>query len=99
MVGLIKVLVLEGVEYGIIVNVICFGYVKILLVEKQILEQAKFYGMMEEEVIEKVFFKVYVVKDFVKVEILGVLVFFLVGEGVVIVIGIVILVDGGWVVK
>lgn len=99
MVGLIKVLVLEGVEYGIIVNVICLGYVKILLVEKQILEQAKFYGMIEEEVMEKVFFKVYVVKDFVKVEILGVLVFFLVGEGVVIVIGIVILVDGGWVVR
>lgn len=32
-VGLIKVVVLEGVEYGICCNVICLGYVYMLLVE------------------------------------------------------------------
>lgn len=99
MVGLTKVLALEGAEHGITANAICPGYVKTPLVEKQIPEQAKSHGMTEEEVTEKVFLKAHAVKDFVKVETLGALALFLAGEGAATVTGTAIPVDGGWAAK
>ncbi|MCR9191183.1 MAG: 3-hydroxybutyrate dehydrogenase [Gammaproteobacteria bacterium] len=52
--GLCRVVALEGAEHGVRSNVICPGYVRTPLVEKQIPEQAKELGMSEEEVIKKV---------------------------------------------
>ena len=53
--GLCRVVALEGAEHGVRANVICPGYVRTPLVEKQIPEQAKELNMTEAEVIKKVF--------------------------------------------
>lgn len=52
--GLSRVVALEGAEHGVRSNVICPGYVLTPLVEKQIPEQAKTLGISEEEVVKKV---------------------------------------------
>lgn len=52
--GLCKVVAKEGAEYGVRANVICPGYVRTPLVDKQIPEQAKELGISEEDVIKKV---------------------------------------------
>ncbi len=54
LVGLCKVVAKEGAKYGVRANVICPGYVRTPLVDKQIPEQAKTLGISENEVIKKV---------------------------------------------
>jgi 3-hydroxybutyrate dehydrogenase len=55
--GLAKVVAKEGAEHGVRANVICPGFVRTPLVEKQIPEQAKELGMSEADVIKKVMLK------------------------------------------
>lgn len=55
--GLAKVVAKEGAKDKIRTNVICPGFVRTPLVEKQIPEQAKEFGISEEEVIKKVMLK------------------------------------------
>ena len=50
LVGLAKVVAKEGVKHGVRANVICPGFVRTPLVEKQIPEQAKELGISEDEV-------------------------------------------------
>jgi 3-hydroxybutyrate dehydrogenase len=52
--GLARVISKEGAEHGVRANVICPGFVKTPLVEKQIPEQARDLGISEKEVVEKV---------------------------------------------
>ena len=52
--GLARVISKEGAEHGVRANVICPGFVKTPLVEKQIPEQAKALGISEKEVVEKI---------------------------------------------
>ncbi len=52
--GLARVIAREGGTQGVRTNVICPGFVKTPLVEKQIPEQAKTLGISEEEVVKKV---------------------------------------------
>ena len=52
--GLCKVVAKEGAEHGVFANVVCPGFVRTPLVDKQIPEQAKALGISEEEVIKKV---------------------------------------------
>ena len=52
--GLSRVIAKEGGPQGVRCNVICPGYVKTPLVEKQIPEQAKTLGISEEEVVKRV---------------------------------------------
>ena len=52
--GLARVLAKEGAAHGVRTNVICPGFVKTPLVEKQIPEQAKTLGISEEEVVKRV---------------------------------------------
>ncbi|MCP1290598.1 3-hydroxybutyrate dehydrogenase [Chromobacterium sp. S0633] len=52
--GLCRVLAKEGAEYNVRAHVICPGFVRTPLVEKQIPEQAKELGISEEEVIKRV---------------------------------------------
>ena len=47
----------EGAKHGVRANVICPGFVRTPLVEKQIPEQAKTLGITEEEVIKNVMLK------------------------------------------
>ncbi len=55
--GLSKVLAKEGAKYKVRTNVICPGFVRTPLVEKQIPEQASELGISEEEVVKKVMLK------------------------------------------
>jgi 3-hydroxybutyrate dehydrogenase len=54
LIGLCKVIAREGAEYGVRCNVICPGFVRTPLVDKQIPEQAKTLGISEQDVIKKV---------------------------------------------
>ena len=47
----------EGAKYGVRSNVICPGFVRTPLVDKQIPEQAKALGISEDDVIKKVMLK------------------------------------------
>lgn len=55
--GLAKVIAKEGAAHNIRSNVICPGFVRTPLVEKQIPEQAKSFGISQEEVIKKIMLK------------------------------------------
>lgn len=55
--GLCKVVALEGAKFGVRANVICPGFVRTPLVEKQIPQQAAKLGISEEEVVKKVLLK------------------------------------------
>lgn len=57
LIGLAKVVAKEGAEHGVRANVICPGYVRTPLVEKQIPEQAKRLGITEEQVVRDVMLK------------------------------------------
>jgi 3-hydroxybutyrate dehydrogenase len=57
LIGLAQVVAKEGAAHGVRANVICPGFVRTPLVEKQIPEQAKELGMSEDDVIKKVMLK------------------------------------------
>jgi 3-hydroxybutyrate dehydrogenase len=52
--GLARAAAKEGAKIGVRTNVICPGFVRTPLVEKQIPEQARTLGISEEEVVKKV---------------------------------------------
>ena len=57
LIGLAKTVAKEGAKHGVAANVICPGFVRTPLVEKQIPEQAKTLGITEEEVVRNVMLK------------------------------------------
>ena len=57
LIGLCKTMAKEGAKHNIRANVICPGFVRTPLVEKQIPEQAKTLGISEEDVVKKVMLK------------------------------------------
>jgi 3-hydroxybutyrate dehydrogenase len=52
--GLARVIAKEGAAHGVRANVICPGFVRTALVDKQIPEQAKALGISENDVIKKI---------------------------------------------
>ena len=68
LVGLAKVVAKEGAKHGVRANVICPGFVRTPLVEKQIPEQAKALGISEEEVVKTVMLKETVDGEFTTVD-------------------------------
>jgi 3-hydroxybutyrate dehydrogenase len=66
--GLCKVVAKEGASYGVRANLVCPGFVKTPLVEKQIPEQAKSLGISEERVIKEVMLKETVDGEFTSLE-------------------------------
>jgi 3-hydroxybutyrate dehydrogenase len=57
LIGLARVVAKEGASHGVRANVICPGFVRTPLVERQIPEQAKALAISEEEVVRKVMLK------------------------------------------
>jgi 3-hydroxybutyrate dehydrogenase len=96
MVGLTKVVALEGAEFGITANAICPGYVWTPLVEKQINDQAKSHNIARDVVIRDVFLKNQPTKRFATVAEMGALAVFLCSEGAASITGTALPVDGGW---
>jgi 3-hydroxybutyrate dehydrogenase len=68
LIGLCRVVAKEGAAHGVRANVICPGFVRTPLVDKQIPEQARELGISEEEVIKKVMLKDTVDGEFTAVE-------------------------------
>jgi len=68
LIGLAKVVAKEGAAHGVRANVICPGFVRTPLVDKQIPEQAKELGISEEQVIKTVMLKETVDGEFTTVE-------------------------------
>jgi 3-hydroxybutyrate dehydrogenase len=68
LVGLAKVVAKEGAKHGVRANVICPGFVRTPLVDKQIPEQAKVLGLTEQQVIKGVMLKDTVDGEFTTVE-------------------------------
>jgi 3-hydroxybutyrate dehydrogenase len=57
LIGLCEVVAKEGAAHGVRANIICPGFVRTPLVEKQIPEQAKVLNISEEEVIKEIMLK------------------------------------------
>ncbi len=68
LIGLCKTVAKEGAAHGVRANVICPGFVRTPLVEKQIPEQAKELGISEEDVVKKVMLKETVDGEFTTVD-------------------------------
>lgn len=94
--GLTKVIALEGANTGVTANAICPGYVKTPLVEKQIADQAKAHNLSEKDVVEKVLLKKQPIKDFVDIEAISQLALYLTQPYASSVTGASFLLDGGW---
>ncbi len=95
-VGLTKVVALEGAEFGITANAICPGYVWTPLVEKQIDDQAKAHNISRDQVIRDVLLAQQPNKKFATVEQLGALAVFLASDAGASITGAALPVDGGW---
>ena len=57
LIGLAKVVAKEGAEFNVRANVVCPGFVRTPLVDKQIPEQAKQFGISEADVIKTIMLK------------------------------------------
>ena len=68
LIGLAKVVAKEGAAHGVRANVICPGFVRTPLVEKQIPEQARELGISEADVVKTVMLKETVDGEFTSVE-------------------------------
>ncbi|WP_238366592.1 3-hydroxybutyrate dehydrogenase [Mesobacterium pallidum] len=95
-VGMTKVTALETAKEDITCNAICPGYVLTPLVESQIPDTAKKYGMTEEEAKEKVILERQPSKQFATVEQIGGTAVFLCSDAAAQITGTTISVDGGW---
>ncbi|WP_172295110.1 3-hydroxybutyrate dehydrogenase [Pseudoruegeria sp. HB172150] len=95
-VGMTKVIGLETAKEPITCNAICPGYVLTPLVEAQIPDTAKEYGISEDEAIEKVILLKQPSKEFVTVEQIGGIALFLCSDAASQITGTTISADGGW---
>jgi 3-hydroxybutyrate dehydrogenase len=95
-VGFTKVTALETAGKGVTCNAVCPGYVLTPLVEAQIPDTMKEYGMDRETVIREVMLARQPSKEFATVEQLGGTVNFLCSDAAAQITGTTISVDGGW---
>ena len=96
-IGLTKVVALEGAEFGVTCNAICPGYVWTPLVEKQIDDQARAHSIPRDQVIKEVFLKQQPSKRFAQVDEMAALAVFLCSDGAASITGSALPVDGGWI--
>lgn len=94
--GLTKVTALETAQEPITCNAICPGYVLTPMVEQQIPDTAREYGISEEEAVEKVILLKQPSKEFVTVEQLAGMALFLCSDAAAQVTGTTLTADGGW---
>ncbi|MHB8530839.1 MAG: 3-hydroxybutyrate dehydrogenase, partial [Caulobacteraceae bacterium] len=94
--GLTRAVALEVATSGITCNAICPGYVKTVLVERQISDQARARAMSEEAVMTDVILAAQPTKRFVEISELAGLLLYLVSDAGASVNGAALSVDGGW---
>jgi 3-hydroxybutyrate dehydrogenase len=96
LIGLAKVVAKEGAAHRVRANVICPGFVRTPLVDKQIPEQAKELGISEQEVIKNVMLKETVDGEFTTVDDVAQTALFLASFGSNALTGQSIVVSHGW---
>ena len=94
--GLARVIAKEGAAHNVRANVICPGFVKTPLVEKQIPEQAKELGISEERVVKEIMLAETVDKEFTTVEDVAELALFLAAFETNALTGQSIVISHGW---
>lgn len=94
--GLCRVVAKEGAEHGVRANLICPGFVRTPLVDKQIPEQARDLGISEEEVIRNVMLKNTVDGEFTTVQDVAQTALFLAGFQTNALTGQSLIVSHGW---
>ena len=97
--GLARVVAKEGGTRGVRANVVCPGFVRTPLVDKQIPEQAKALGISEEEVVKNVMLRETVDGEFTTVEDVANTVAFLAGFESSALTGQSVIVSHGWSMK
>src|SRR5215472_11719455 len=96
LVGLAKVVAKEGAAHGVRANVICPGFVRTPLVEKQIPEQARELGISEADVVKNVMLKETVDGEFTTVDDVAQTALFLASFGSNALTGQSVVVSHGW---
>ncbi|WP_442678215.1 3-hydroxybutyrate dehydrogenase [Sphingomonas sp. ASY06-1R] len=96
LIGLAKVVAKEGAKHNVRANVICPGFVRTPLVDKQIPEQAQTLGISEEDVISKVMLKDTIDGEFTTVNDVALTALFLAGFPTNALTGQSIMVTHGW---
>jgi 3-hydroxybutyrate dehydrogenase len=94
--GLVKVLALEGAEVGISASALCPSYVRTPLVEAQIAAQARAHGVSEERVLEDVILAPQAVKRLLEPDEVAEAAAYLLGPGGRAVSGAPFVMDLGW---
>jgi 3-hydroxybutyrate dehydrogenase len=94
--GLVKVLALEGAEQGIAATAICPGYVRTPIVESQIDAQSRATGVPPERVVEEVLLAPQAVKRLLEPEDVAETAAFLLGPGGRAFTGAPVVMDLGW---
>jgi 3-hydroxybutyrate dehydrogenase len=94
--GLSKTVALEGGPRGVTSNCVDPAYVKTLLVEKQIADQARIHRISEDEVIEKIMLTEPAIKRLIEPEEVAELALFLCSKEASFINGASIVMDGGW---
>ncbi len=94
--GLARVVAKEGAQYNVRANVVCPGFVRTPLVDKQIPEQAKELGISEEDVIKHVMLKDTVDGEFTTTADVAAAVLFLAGFETNALTGQSLVVSHGW---
>ena len=96
LIGLAKVVAKEGAKHGVRANVICPGFVRTPLVDKQIPEQARELGISENEVVKNVMLKETLDGEFTTVEDVAEAVLFFASFGSKALTGQSLVVSHGW---
>jgi len=94
--GLTKVTALEGAPYNITAVAVCPCFARTPLAEKQIAGQAKFHGMTEQEVIEKIMTAPAALKRLLEPEEVAALVVYLAQDVAQCITGSAVPIDCGW---
>jgi 3-hydroxybutyrate dehydrogenase len=94
--GLVKVLALEGADKGITATAICPAFVRTPLVEQQISDQAKAHGIPEERVLEEVIHEPHAIKRLLEPEEVAEVAAFLLGPSGQAFTGSPVVMDLGW---
>jgi 3-hydroxybutyrate dehydrogenase len=94
--GLCKVVAKEGAKHNVHASVVCPGFVRTPLVEKQIPEQAKILGISEADVIKNVMLKETVDGEFTTTDEVADAVLFLAGAKSNVMTGQSLVVSHGW---
>jgi 3-hydroxybutyrate dehydrogenase len=94
--GLVKVLALEGADAGITAAAICPAFVRTPLVEQQIADQARAHGLADERVLEDVILQPQAVKRLLEPEEVAEVAAFLLGPSGRSFTGAPVVMDLGW---